>query len=148
MTDAEWQEWARVHKACWEVQPLLELHDGRRTQVGFEFNIFAQFPPAASDPDARKKAFPEVRAKLEELAASVFPAEGAVARFEADPVAAAVRLRPESEFEPELQATVRVFHRADYFQSVAEGDRQRLQPLEVRLKALGLKAGSWGSGGR
>ncbi|HET7291293.1 MAG TPA: hypothetical protein VFM88_02615 [Vicinamibacteria bacterium] len=143
-SDREWQEWARTHRACWEVQPLVEQHEGARMQVGFEFNVFAQFPPAATGPDERRKAFPEVAAKLEELAAAVFPAEAAVARFEADPVQAAVRLRAETEFAPELQLTVRVFHKADYFLRIEEGDRKRLQPLEDRLKALGLKAKAWG----
>ncbi|HJS56788.1 MAG TPA: hypothetical protein VKA01_01685 [Vicinamibacteria bacterium] len=143
-SDQDWQQWARIHKACWEVQPLVEQHEGRRAQVGFEFNVFAQFPPSATGPDERKQAFSEVRTKLEELAEVVFPADAAVARFEAEPVQAAVRLRPETEFAPELQLTVRVFHKADYFQKIAEGDRKRLQPLEDRLKALGLKSKAWG----
>ena len=143
-SDQEWQEWARTHRACWEVQPLIELHEGHRTQVGFEFNVFAQFPDSASGPDERKEAFPKIRAKLEELAERTFPADTTVARFEADPVQTAVRLRPETEFAPELQLTVRVFHKADYFQKVADGDRKSLAPLEERLKALGLKAKAWG----
>lgn len=143
-TEVEWKEWAGAHKACWEVQPLVELHDGRRMQVGFEFNIFAQFPRAATTPEARQAAFPELIAKLQELAHGVFPAEAAVARFEVQPIETAVRLRSESEFEPEVQLTVRVFHRQEYFQAVGEGDRKRLAPLEQRLKALGLKAKAWG----
>ena len=143
-SDQDWQDWARTHKACWEVQPLFEQHEGRRLQVGFEFNVFAQFPASASGPDQRKEAFPEVRAKLEELAARVFPTEATVARFEADPVQAAVRLRPETEFALELQLTVRVFHKADYFQEIADGDQKRLAPVVGRLKELGLKAKAWG----
>jgi hypothetical protein len=143
-SDQDWQDWARTHKACWEVQPLVEQHEGHRLQVGFEFNVFAQFPASASGPDERNEAFPKIRATLEELAERAFPAEAAVARFEADPVQSAVRLRPETEFAPELQLTVRVFHKADYFQKIDDGDRKRLAPLEERLKALGLKAKAWG----
>jgi uncharacterized protein YecE (DUF72 family) len=142
--EAEWQEWAGVHKACWEVQPLIELHEGRRMQVGFEFNIFAQFPRSVTTPETRTAAFPQLIAKLQELAQRVFPAEAAVARFEVQPIETAVRLRSESEFEPEVQLTVRVFHRQEYFQAVSDGDRKRLAPLEERLKALGLKAKAWG----
>lgn len=143
-TDAEWQDWARAHRACWEVQPLVELHEGRRIQVGFEFNVFAQFPSTATDPDMRQQAFPLVRAKLEELARRAFPAEGTVARFETQPIETAVRLRPETEFAPEVQLTVRLFHKQEYFQAVAGEDRKRLAPLEAGLKALGLKAKAWG----
>lgn len=144
MTEAEWRDWSRTHRACWEVDPLVELADGRKVQVGFAFNIFAQFPPSVTSSDERQQEFPKLRAKLEELAAAVFPAEGAVARFEIAPIETAVRLRSEAEFAPEMLVTVRVFHKQEYFQPVGQGDRQRLAPLEERLKAHGLKAKAWG----
>jgi uncharacterized protein YecE (DUF72 family) len=144
MTEAEWTEWSRTHKACWEVGPLVDLHEGRKVQVGFEFSIFAQFPATVTSSDERMVAFPKLRAQLEELAAAVFPAEGPVARFEVAPIETAVRLRSEAEFAPEMLLTVRVFHKQEYFQAVDASARQRLAPLEDRLKAHGLKARAWG----
>ena len=144
MNEAEWTDWSRIHKACWEVSPLVEQHDGRRIQVGFEFNIFAQFPATVTNSDERQAEFPKLRAQLEELAAAVFPAEGPVARFEIAPIETAVRLRAEAEFAPEMLLTVRVFHKQEYFQAVDASDRHKLAPLEDRLKAHGLKARSWG----
>jgi uncharacterized protein YecE (DUF72 family) len=144
MTEAEWRDWSRIHRACWEVDPLVELADGRKVQVGFAFNVFAQFPPSVTNSDERQQEFPKLRAQLEELAAAVFPAEGAIARFEVAPIETAVRLRSEAEFAPEMMITVRVFHKQEYFQPVEAADRQRLAPLEERLKAHGLKAKAWG----
>lgn len=146
MSETGWREWARAHLACWEVMPLVELHEGRKVQVGFEFNIFAQFPTSVTNSDERREAFPIIRTKLEDLAAAVFPAEGAIARFEVAAVETAVRLRPETEFAPEMMLTVRVFHKREYFESVVAEDRHRLAPLEERLKAFGLKAKAWGRG--
>jgi uncharacterized protein YecE (DUF72 family) len=146
VTEAEWQEWTRRHKVCWELKPLIDLHEGKKLQVGFEFNLFAQFPPEVKGPEERRKTFPEIHARLAELCHQVFPSEGTVARFELAPLESAVRLRPETEFAPELQRTVRVFHKQEYFQGVAGDSRERLAPLEGRLRALGLKAGAWGRG--
>lgn len=146
MTEAEWQEWSRVHKACWEVQPLVELHQGQRLQVGFEIQLFVQFPPDVKGPEERRRVFPEIHARLAELCQEVFPSEGAVARFEVEPPEPSAKLRPETQFAAELQRTVRVFHKQEYFQGVAADARQRLLPLEERLKAFGLKPGSWGRG--
>lgn len=142
-SEAEWREWAETHRACWEVMPLIEYHNGQNLQVGFEFNIFAQIPPSASTPEARREAFPGIAARLTELVGSAFPIEGGIARFEASRVETAVRMRPETGFAPELQITCRVFHKEDYFQKVVEGERQRLAPLEERLRTLGLQAKSW-----
>ena len=146
MTEAEWQEWARLHKACWEIGPLVDMHEGQKLQVGYEFNLFAQFPPEVKGPEARRQAFPEIHARIKELCEQVFPSEASVARFELAPIETSVKLRPETEFAVELQRTVRVFHKQEYFQGVAGDSRQRLAPLEDRLKAFGLKPGSWGRG--
>jgi hypothetical protein len=146
MTEAEWRDWSAAQKACWEVTPLVELVDGRKVQVGFEFNVFAQFAKDVSGDEARKAAFPVLRAQLEALAGEVFPREEAVERFEIAPVESALRLRAEAEYAPEMLLLVRVFHRQEYFQPVGEDDRHRLSPLEDRLKAYGLKARSWGPG--
>ena len=146
MTEAEWQEWSRVHKACWEVQPLVELHGGQKLQVGFEIQLFVQFPPEVKGPEERRQAFPEIHARLAELCQLVFPSEAGEGRFEVERPEPLAKLRPETQFAAELQRVVRAFHKQEYFQGVAADARQRLQPLEERLKAFGLKPGSWGRG--
>ena len=143
-SEAEWREWAKIHRACWEVSPLIERHDGQNLQVGFQFTIMVQFPPSATDAATRRDAFPILSAQMEELVAVAFPAEGPIARFEAGPVEPSVRMRPETGFAMETQITCSVFHKDEYFSPVVAGERQRLAPLEKRLKELGLQAKSWG----
>ena len=60
-----------------------------------------------------------------------------------DPYEAAARLRPETQFAPEMLLTARLFHGSDLLRPVEPGDRERLKPLEERLAELGLKPRSW-----
>ena len=51
LTDDQWRAWAREHKVCYEVRPLMSKQGDRLVQVGFEFEIAARPPaqqPAAS----------------------------------------------------------------------------------------------------
>ena len=41
--------WARERRVAFEIQPLVEMHDGRRVAVGFELHLYAQL---AMDGDA------------------------------------------------------------------------------------------------
>jgi hypothetical protein len=68
---------------------------------------------------------------------------GADARLEVDPYEAAARLRPETQFAPEILLSARLFHGSDLLAPMKPGERERLKPLEDRLHELGLKARSW-----
>ena len=71
------------------------------------------------------------------------PLAGADARLEVDPFDAAARLRPETQFAPEVLLSARLFHGSDLLVPVEAGERERLKPLEERLHELGLKPRSW-----
>jgi hypothetical protein len=71
------------------------------------------------------------------------PLAGKDARIEVDPFEAAARLRPETQFAPEVLLSARLFHGSDLLAPVQPGDRERLKPLEERLHELGLRARSW-----
>ena len=142
-TDEEWREWTREHLVCYEVQPLQAVKDGQVVQVGFEFEIAAYVPIAGQPVATRRQAAAELQTGLTQLARRVFPAEGEVARFEIGPFRALVQLRSQTANRPEVRCTVSVYHKQNYLQSVAPGDRQRLAPLEQRLQSIGVRAGAW-----
>jgi hypothetical protein len=140
---AECRTWAQEAKAAWELAPLLEQRKDDRIQVGFELTLYARMPAGAPPGPERQAAVERLWDRLRDVAESLLPLAGADARIEVDPFEAAARLRPETQFAPEILLSARVFHGADLLVPVREGDREQLKPLEDRLHELGLKARSW-----
>jgi len=140
---AECRTWAQQAKAAWEVAPLIELERGTPVQVGFELELYARVPTEIPPSEERQDAVEALWDRLREIAESLLPLAGADGRIEVDPFEAAARLRPETQFTPEVLLSARLFHGSDLLVPVKEGDRERLKPLEDRLHELGLKARSW-----
>ncbi|HSD27337.1 MAG TPA: hypothetical protein VLL75_08530 [Vicinamibacteria bacterium] len=140
---AEWRAWAAQVKAAWEVTPLIEMERGASVQVGFELNLYARVPTAVSSGQERQGVLERTWDRLREIAESLLPLAGADGRLEVDPFEAAARLRPETQFAPEVLLSARLFHGSDLLAPMEPGERERLKPLEDRLHELGLKATSW-----
>ncbi len=140
-TDAETQQWARENKASWELTPLVEMHQGRRVQVGFELALYARVPDGvAPDEEAPNEA---LWSRLNEIAESLPAALGESSRIEVEPFEPADRFRPETNFAPEVMLKARLVHASDYFTPVDDADRRGVKPLEDRLSGLGLRQRSW-----
>ena len=140
---AECRPWAQEARAAWEVTPLVEMERGAQVQVGFELSLYARVPtdvPPGSDGEA---AFEARWDRLREIAESLVPLAGKDARIEVDPFEVAARLRPETQFAPEVLLSARLFHGSDLLAPMKPGERERLRPLEDRLHELGLKPCSW-----
>jgi hypothetical protein len=140
---AECRAWAQLARAAWEVSPLVELERGEQVQVGFELELYARVPTEAPASREGQDAVEALWDRLREIAESLLPLAGADARLEVDPFEAAARLRPETQFAPEVLLSARLFHGSDLLAPVEPGDRERLKPIEDRLSELGLKARSW-----
>lgn len=131
----DWPEWARAHKACFDVQPLIEMHKGEKVQVGFELRLYAQMPPRGRGIDERGA---QILGTLREMLESVVGSDHPVARLEiASPSAA--RVRAETGLTPEIELSARIFRRQGTFELVHQDARQNLAFLEQGLIALGLK---------
>jgi hypothetical protein len=139
----ECRTWAQQAKAAWEVTPLIELEKGVQVQVGFELNLYARMPTDIPPGDDRQAAVEALWDRMREIAESLLPLAGADARVEVDPYEAAARLRPETQFAPEILLSARLFHGSNLLAPVQPGDRERLKPIEDRLHELGLKPRSW-----
>jgi len=134
--------WAKDRKACWEIVPLVEKHREDLLQVGFDLSLFARIP----DLPAGDERFAEVHAiwdRLRDIALSLAPLLAGDGRIDVDPFEEAGRLRPETQFAPEIMLQARLFHSSDYFTPASAADRERLRPIEARLGELGLRAKSW-----
>jgi hypothetical protein len=135
---AECRAWAAQVKAAWELAPLIEMERGAQVQVGFELGLFARVPAEVPADPERQAAIERIWDRLREVAESLLPLAGADGRLEVDPFEAAARLRPETQFAPEVLLSARLFHGSDLLAPMEPGERERLKPLEDRLHELGL----------
>jgi len=140
---AECRTWAQQAKAAWEVTPLIALEKGVQVQVGFELSLFARMPTDLPPGAGRQAVVENLWDRMREIAESLLPLAGADARVEVDPYEAAARLRPETQFAPEILLSARLFHGSNLLEPSKPGDRERLKPIEDRLHELGLKPRSW-----
>jgi hypothetical protein len=140
---AECRTWAQQNKVAWEVTPLIEMERGAQVQVGFELGLFARVPTQLPPGEGRQAAVEGIWDRMREIAESLVPVAGTDARVEVDPFEAAARLRPETQFAPEILLSARLFHGSNLLAPAQPGDRERLKPLEDRLHELGLKPRSW-----
>jgi hypothetical protein len=140
---AECRTWAQQVRAAWEVTPLVEMERGSPVQVGFELNLYARIPAEVAPGPERETAVWALWNRLREVAESLLPLAGADGRIDVDPFEAADRLRPETQYAPEVLLAARLFHGSELLDPVQPGDRDRLKPLEDRLHELGLRPRSW-----
>ena len=132
--------WAQEAKAAFEVTPLHELVKGERRQVGFALDLYARIPAGLASPD---EVFAAIWDRLSEIAEDLLALAGAAGRIEIEPFDMANRLRPETQFAPEILLQARLVHGADHLAAPAEDETGRLHALEERLRELGLRARSW-----
>ncbi len=142
-TESDDAAWARAHRACFQVGPLVEMRGKERLQVGFTVDLYAGPPHGqGARGRAKRRSFPPLGAPANDRRVLV-PPEGGVARVEIEPRRAAGFLRPENEMEPEIGLRARVFHGDEYFKAVTGDERTRLSAVERNLTSMGLRPGHW-----
>ena len=143
MTDDEWREWTREHRARYEVRPLMAMQRDQQVQIGFEFELAASLPPATAPGESRAPALRNVMTTLGDLAKLVLPAEGEQGRSNLAPPRGLVQMSKEPGeigFRPEVRRAVTIVHREDLWRPVEDGDRELLAPFERRFRELGVRA--------
>jgi len=135
--------WAKENRAAWELTRLVEMHEGQAVQVGFRLHLYARVPTEIPPSAERRAAVIATWDRLRAIAHSLVALEPTGTDLEVGPYNAMERYRRENGFRPEVSLQARIFHEKDYFESVDAGDRDRLRPLERRLRDLGLRPGHW-----
>jgi len=140
---AEIRDWAEKNRAAWDVSRLVEMHDGKPVQVGFTLTLYARIPTEIPPSPERRAAVIATWDRLREIADTLVAQEPEGTDIEVGPYDAEERFRRENNFRPEVSLDARIVHEKDYFQPVDADDRGRLRPLELRLRALGLRPSHW-----
>ena len=141
-TVEEPRSWVREARVTFEISPLREQVDGRRLQVGIAVHLFARLPKEAHmDPGSALAR--RLQARLQALVRWVGSKTHPAVRCRVDPGRAAIYLRPESRFVPEVQVTLRIEHRDGYMRLLTTEQRECAEQVRMRLTALGCQARSW-----
>jgi len=133
---AHLRDWVRQHEMSWEIGPHLELVHHQKLQIGWELRLHAQVPEGI-DPGTPRTDL--VHERLREIVAHVLP-EGL--RYDVEPFDSAFHLRPENDFEPEVELLVMIF-RSQPTEDVREEEKAPLQEMGRRLAALGARDKVW-----
>ena len=142
-TETEVTTWARLHKVCYEVAPLIEMDREKKIQVGYTLDFYAHLPSEEPPGPKRREAALKVWERLRDIVQSFAPPSESPWRLKIAAPRFAVYQRPQSHMEPEIMLTAQVFHAENYFTPVTEDERSRLSEFERKLAALGIKRGHW-----
>jgi hypothetical protein len=137
------RSWAEANRAAWELGPLVVLEQGQPVTIGYELQLFARVPTGLPPSAERERAVIAVWDRLNEIAGSLAPLLGEAGRSEVEPWDAASRLRPETEYAPEVLLVARLYHAKNALAPATDADRERVRALEQHLAGLGLRQRSW-----
>ena len=141
-TEATLQEWVRQHRVTWELGAWQESVEHRVTTVGFELRLFGRHEPHVhASPGCSECVL--VFERLRAIALAAFPKEHRPTKYEVEPFHAALHLRPESEWKPEVQLTLHIVHREDYLRPLDECEKRCAEEIQKALRGLGVQPRSW-----
>lgn len=136
---AELEQWVREHRVTWETRPRREPPEGQRARGEIELTLLGRSPgghfPAGDD------AYRLVYDRLWAIALHVLESLPG-ARHRMDPFDAAVRLRPEHGWAPEVELSF-VIEDAAPDPCDSGGARRQLAEIESGLERLGAHRGHW-----
>lgn len=135
----ELEQWVREHRVTWETRARREPPEGQDARAEIEVTLLGR------SPDGR---FPEgddgyrlVYDRLRAIALHVLESIPGT-RHRMDPFDAAVRLRPEHDWAPEVELSL-VIEDAAPDPSDDDGARRPLAAIESGLERLGAQRGRW-----
>lgn len=139
--DGRLAEWIREHKVTYEILPHFEMHGSARVRVGYDLTLSARHASLHEDPGC-----PEcyrIHDTLRELVLKAFPEGQHASRVEIAPFHAALHMRPESKWSPEVLLEVEVTHAHGTFSPAEAEDEACVRKAQEVLGALGVRSNVW-----
>ena len=135
--------WARIHKASFETDPLIEMRGAEKIQVGFTLDLYSLLPMGKGPGEERRQEGAAIWERLRAILESALGEGSRETHVEIEPMRTAAVLRKETDMHPEVTLRARVVHAGDVFQAVTADEKSGLQAFEKKLAAMGFKAGHW-----
>jgi hypothetical protein len=137
-------EWARAHRASFEIAPLLETVHHVRVNVGSMIHVYASLPVNGRLAAGRWVEAAETRAHLRHILRALVPSAG---HLEIQPPRTALTLSPGSDVEVEVAITARVVNGAKVTSTLAAVRRLKRLGFEERRRSRPVAPGpkeAWG----
>ena len=142
MSESDLKEWIRQHKVCSELLPYYEMNAGRKVQVGFELHLYAQHAPGVkANPGCSECQ--EVYKHLQQVAQLALPQEFRPTRYEVEAFDASFHIRRETNMKSEVQLSMLIIHREDFFNPVDDCERRCSAEIQQKLNELGVQPRVW-----
>ena len=136
---AELEEWVHEHRVTWETTWRREAAQGQDGPAEVELSLLGRYPgghfPVGGD------GYSLVYERLRSIAVHVLESVPE-ARYRIDPFDAAVRVRHEQDWTPEVELTL-VLEAADHTPPDAGYGRRLLAEIESGLEQLGIQRKHW-----
>ena len=137
---SELQEWVREHRVTWEKTSRREAAQGQDEPAGLELTLLGRHPGGRL-PVEGCDGLALVYERLRSIALHVLEPVPE-ARYRIDPFDAAVRLRAEEAWAPEVELTL-VIEAAEHDPSDTGLKRRALARIESGLEQLGVQRKHW-----
>jgi hypothetical protein len=145
--EATLKEWVRRHRVTWELGAWQELVEHRSVTVGFELRLFAQHDPHAH-PTPGCSHCVSLYENLRMIALATLPKEHRPTRYDIEPFEPAYHLRPEGQWQPEVQLTLHIVHRNGYLCPLDECEKRCAGEIQQGLRDLGAQPRTWSDSAR
>jgi hypothetical protein len=131
----------RRYQVCWEVWPEVTLIDGRASQVGFELELsgsdkhIEEFHPSCAE-------CVRINVALESIAGSVLEkSENVITEINAS--GQSLRYSAVRGSRPDVTLSIKILHRNGYQNPIDDSERNCLEDVKTRLRALGACERHW-----
>lgn len=141
-SDATLAAWVREHRVTWELGPLQEMVDHRLATVGLELRLFAQHSDGVHPTPGCSECV-SLHDKLRAITLAALPHERRASWCQLAPFDAAFHLRPESEWRPEVELTVRITHRNGSPRPLDDNEKRCADEVQQALRELGVQPKRW-----
>jgi hypothetical protein len=137
--ERELKDWIREHRVTYEQAPRFEVRRHERLAAGVDLRLHApRSGPCTGDPGCR--SCHAIHEKLHEVARRVMP-NGV--RYGVESFDSSFHLRPEAQWEPEIELVVEILPHAGSFAPAGDADAAHAKAVGEALERLGVQPGKW-----
>jgi hypothetical protein len=135
VNDRELKDWIREHRVTYEQAPHFEVRRHEKLAAGVELRLRApRSGPCTSDPGS--PCCHAIHDKLREVARWVIPDS---VRCEVESFDSSFHLRPEAQWEPEIELVVEIPPHAGTFAPADDADVAHARAIGESLERLGVR---------
>jgi hypothetical protein len=135
----ELKQTAAQDGVCYEVWPEYEISHGEKVMIGFSLELYGAESHDSSKlmPGCRRCI--ETYCVLRRIAEWILPKDERSSRYELSPFDGSLHAAKTRSFRPEVELSIKILHRHDYFRPVDDCRERCMKEMEEKLRQLGIR---------